>query len=174
LQAGADVDADDGYSLGWASCHDYIEVIKVLLKYGADSNKEGCPLMSAVCSGKIERVKLILKYGAKVNNTEYDNLEIAVERGYMEILKILLNAGADLYAGNCQVLKTAIRENRIDFVKYFLDNYSNLVIHEFDMRDAIDNKQTEIVKMILGYTNVYMNDEYTMRLSNLLNEPDGS
>lgn len=80
-------------------------VVDLLLKKGADVNEtDGCntrPLDSAVASGSAPLVRLMLEKGAKVNS----GATPVLFRSYnlsVEILQMLLTAGADINARNAQ------------------------------------------------------------------------
>ena len=57
------------------------------------------PLMRAAWNGRVEEVRRLLKEGANVNETisllGYTPLLFAAERGHLDVIKVLLDAGAD-------------------------------------------------------------------------------
>ncbi|XP_020665581.3 ankyrin repeat and SOCS box protein 3 isoform X1 [Pogona vitticeps] len=80
-----------------------VECVAVLLKSGADPNEltndETTPLFLAVENGHIDVVKLLLQHGANINGShcwsEWNSLHEAVFQRYPEILRLLLDQGAD-------------------------------------------------------------------------------
>jgi ankyrin repeat protein len=76
-------------------------VVEVLLKAGADINKESdgwTPLFLVCHCGSVEIVKLLISYGVDVNKIEEESgmtpLEIARAEGHAVIMELLLKAGA--------------------------------------------------------------------------------
>jgi len=89
-------------ALGYAVDRVYIEIIKLLLEYGADPNKYSfgkSVLMCAIPGGNIELVKLLLEYGADPNVVAKDGhtpLTTWKERELFPVItKLLLDAGAN-------------------------------------------------------------------------------
>jgi hypothetical protein len=77
----------------------HADVLNVLLKAGADINKAWsdywAPLHSAAKSGQRECVEILINSGADVNmkDAAQTALDLAVERGHQDIVKILRDAG---------------------------------------------------------------------------------
>jgi hypothetical protein len=97
-----------GTGYGWGLIHQYSRfgvsmAVWLLLEKGSDvdarSGKPGdTPLISAVGFGRVDTVRLLLKWGAKVNAQGFRRrtaLMTASYCGNVEIIKALLNAGAD-------------------------------------------------------------------------------
>ena len=66
----------------WAACQvNNIEIVKLLLEYGADPNivkSDGCsPLWIAASKGYSECVQILIKYDANIDGT--DNLQVCNE-----------------------------------------------------------------------------------------------
>ena len=81
-----------------AVSHDHFEVSKLLLEKGAILNKKGSPLcwLSKTC--QLKMVKLLLDHGADLNQHDeegYTPLSIAAYHGRADIMKLLLDAGAE-------------------------------------------------------------------------------
>ena len=108
IDAGADCnkcDDDDGTTLFYATSavrRDKGDVVKLLLKGGADPNKESkkhgeTPLMRAAGRGSTETVKLLLNAGADVNKSDKSGrtpLHWAVLYGRKDMAKLLVASGA--------------------------------------------------------------------------------
>lgn len=106
-----------------------------LLKAGAYPNgfmsQEGLPLSHAVNSRSRKIVEILLDEGADVNKSgPYHGqtpLELAGEKGYVEIAKYLLDRGADVNKkGYWSPLETAISYGQLESVRLFLRHGANL------------------------------------------------
>jgi len=84
-------------ALYYATQRGYIEIVKELLKAGADVNI-GFSLLTASREGHTEIVRILLESGANVNIqnlTGNTALSLAINSNSEEIVKLLLQAGAD-------------------------------------------------------------------------------
>ncbi len=100
---GVDCLAGDGLApLHWSLAHDDLAVMEKLLALGAEPNvrsAEGAtPLMNAAQSNKIAHLKRLIQAGGDVNAGDgrgFTALHRAAEIGHEEIVRILLENGAD-------------------------------------------------------------------------------
>lgn len=114
----------------------HIDVCESLLKQGADANRMGSsylqPLQAAVMTGRLDFVKLLLAYGADPNlapaslqgegDTKKWPLGIAAARGYMEISKTLVDAGANVLKSDA--LSLAAGATKYEIVGFLLKKLS--------------------------------------------------
>jgi len=125
---GADANArdDDGLTaLMYAAMYAGADCVKLLLEKGADpnakSNSDVTALMLAI--GQAEKVRLLLAKGAEVNARSrqgHTALSVAAGReGSVEVIKLLLDNGADLTVGN--VLGAAARSGDIRVAQLLLE-----------------------------------------------------
>jgi len=111
---------------GCAGGHE--EVVRVLLNSGAnveDHNENGhTPLMEAASAGHVPVAKILLEHGAGINthSNEFKEsaLTLACYKGHLEMVRFLLEAGADQVSNNdCFILfctmysKDNIKWNRV-------------------------------------------------------------
>ena len=131
---GFDIDAFDekyaSWPIEWAiEFCDNLAIITLLLEKGVNPNNGGeyPPLWLAAAKGRIDLVNAFLKYGAdpSISSSEDDStpLMIASKKGYFEIAKVLLEAGANLRAedecGNT-ALEIALQQGHQELSDYLL------------------------------------------------------
>ncbi|KAL6916491.1 hypothetical protein ACHAP8_007090 [Fusarium lateritium] len=107
LDAGADINSDNGFALQTAAEHDHMDVVKLLLERGADINKlathdnmpEGTALQAAVEYGNDEIVDVLLEHGADPNlgggSNKYPIIG-AAKKMEEDIFEKLIKAKADV------------------------------------------------------------------------------
>jgi ankyrin repeat protein len=147
LENKADVNTADDYgstSLHWAAFWGHKDIVELLLKYGAKA------------------------YVNKANRRGDAPLIMAISNCHNEIVKLLLNAGADVNQkgehGNTPLFKAVISDNK-NIVEVLLDagadpnivdNSDNIPLH-----GAILNNQRDIIKLLLNARSlVNKADEY--------------
>ena len=96
---------DNSTPLHLASGHGYVEVVRVLLKHGADVTHQDehglTPLHRASQHGHLEVVCVLLEHGATANSSDYSNwtpLHGASQDGHLEMVRVLLEHGANVHA----------------------------------------------------------------------------
>lgn len=136
LAGGADIDSDEGYGL--TPLHTAVKfkqtaAVRILLDHNADVNKvgdKGSALGHAVELGEEEIVNMLLSKGALVDGNEGPKhlipLQAAVFKGYERLVKVLIDAGADVNgldeAGLSPTpLRYACQVNREDIARLLLE-----------------------------------------------------
>lgn len=99
LAKGMDVNLCHGITLYWASCYNQLNIVKYLLASKADINAHDpeqvvVSLRGAARNGATETVQYLLEAKADVAIGGHDALLEAKEKGYDEITKMLIDAGA--------------------------------------------------------------------------------
>jgi len=140
LAAGADVNAkSSSYSdstgprsytaLYFASKRGHLPIVKALLATGAKVNISGTesPLAAAASGGHLEIVKELQKVGSAPNTVNNNRgcsgnnaLAEAVRSGNVEVVKTLINGGANVNSAGCDhtpILKHAIFAKNIEIIK---------------------------------------------------------
>ena len=90
----ADVLENDNYPLELASKKGYTEIVKILLEAGVstqDSTDEGYCLRLAAYNGYTEIASMLIQSGANPVADNYLALKLALEKGNMEIVELLLD-----------------------------------------------------------------------------------
>lgn len=113
-----------------------LELVKLLLKHGADVNLKGevrdPPLKWALSKRKpnIELVKLLCKNGANVNQRLYSTVEsyplmMAVRTGSIETVKTLIEHGASLTSKDCSMdaLVEAVKKDNEKMAEFLIKEY---------------------------------------------------
>lgn len=101
LRDGADVNGEAaflGSPLKAVVERDNVEMIRLLVRHGADINRHGDSLlMTAIERGKPETVRALVDLGADVNRRHHSDtpLGVAVAQGKSDLVKLLLDAKAD-------------------------------------------------------------------------------
>jgi ankyrin repeat protein len=130
-----------------ASRYNNLEVVQLLLQYGARANSEplgeairrghisvvrllsdsmgrvfSSDLTLAAQAGHVEVIRFLLDRGANVSVDDNVSLVLAVTRGYLDVVKLLLERGADLTARNGEILSYPIREEHLETLKFLLSH----------------------------------------------------
>lgn len=124
LEYGADANAQSSAGntpLMYACNGGHEEIVKILLEQGAnieDHNENGhTPLMEAASSGHVNIAKILLDKGAGINthSNEFKEsaLTLACYKGHLEMVKFLLEAGAD-HEHKTDEMHTALMEASMD------------------------------------------------------------
>ncbi|ETS82683.1 hypothetical protein PFICI_04559 [Pestalotiopsis fici W106-1] len=132
LEKGADVNPSDEFTpLGSAAFHGHKEIVCSLLDKGANvdamiaSASDRTPLALAAAQGHEAVVRILLKHGAAVNDKNGARMLFDVVEGqYLEILELLLGAGANYLATDDygrSLLTWAIILNHCRVVDFLLD-----------------------------------------------------
>ncbi|KAJ7595588.1 ankyrin repeat-containing protein [Mycena floridula] len=101
----------------------HLETVKFILEHGVDVNAKagwwGCALAAAAAEGKIELVKYLLNHGADPNAHD-DILNYAIHGG-LEIVKMLIDKGANLQVQGEDALYNAVTNRKLDIVKLLIE-----------------------------------------------------
>jgi ankyrin repeat protein len=73
-------------------------------------------------NGHIEVVKLLIGAGADVTADDNEAIRFASENGHIEVVKLLIGAGADVTADDNEAIRFASENGHIEVVKLLIDN----------------------------------------------------
>ena len=98
--------------------------------------------------GRLEVIKLLLEAGADVNAN--NNLALGASRkGHLEVVKVLLEAGADVHAEDDYALRRASRNGNLEVVRCLLDAGANVyAFDKYSERWAMRNGHFVVVKLL--------------------------
>jgi len=174
IDGGTNIDEESAYgwtALMFASWQGHEEVVRVLLKVGADTDHEsgrvpsrfetttGHPpttaLAEAIRDEHFGVANILVDHGASPNPAA---LALAAQKGNTLLLEKLLKKGADLNVPNnserfSTALSAAAGEGSLEMVKWLLGKGTdiNLLAHgKTALEDAVGEDRVEIVRYLLG------------------------
>ena len=138
-------------ALRLAATHHHFEIVKLLLENGNDG---GSALQQAVDWCDLEGTKFLLENGVNVNLEEDGKtaLEYATSRGHVEVVRLLLDHGADINAQGGAALLQAVLHHHLEVVKLLLNHGAEVNVRGRDycttpLQLAIYH--VEIIKLLL-------------------------
>ena len=119
LKNGANVNDDE--ALRFCSLKNNINMLKILLDYGADHDKL---FKNFIYQNNLDISKYLLSYGIDVNKYKIllDICLISKNDDYYDAVKLLLENGVDLKNHNTNPISWCIRKNNIRIIKLFIEN----------------------------------------------------
>lgn len=112
IAAGADLHDDDDEALVLAATAGHAQVVNVLIAAGADVDAQGgAALLNAVDNNMTEVVRVLLEADACTNASA---LVMACKKGNLEIVELLLDAGADVRAHSYEAVRAALRHRPVN------------------------------------------------------------
>lgn len=87
---------------------------------------EGTSLQAASTQGHGDVVRLLLDHGANVHKDQDKALVLAVQHGHPDVVKLLIASGADINSGHGGALFTSLHHGNIEIAKIILETDPNL------------------------------------------------
>ena len=123
--------------------------------------------------GCVRVVRYILNNGFDVNKkinfnySSYVLLTYCSQYGYIEVVKLLLEKGANIHADDDYALRWSARNEHIEVVKLLLEKGANIhADNDYALRWSAKNGHIEVVKLLLEKgANIHADDDYALRLS---------
>jgi len=148
---------------GALAYQDNVEMLKVFLAHGLKLIKTDYDILnSAAGRGDAEAVRILLDLGFKVKGALGGKTLIdAAHGGNLEVVKLLINAGADLnatdsdttyYVEHFSALTNAAERGNTEIVKLLLDSGADIkILNDKAHRMARKNGHTETLELIKDY-----------------------
>ena len=150
-----------------------IQIANCLIEAGARVNsllhrdKYRAPLVTAVLLGSFELVDLYIRHNVDVNATVYyaynsktttTALSLAAKKGYSDIVRRLLNAGADLNPFGPTIFRTplagAIESENVELVELLISRGAN--VDDISALDVVEGGTTSPLCIAAAQTSLYM------------------
>ena len=104
-----------------------IETIEALIQEGVIFEPyKNFMLYEAASRGCLDIVKYLVEHGADIHDGDYDTICCASKYGHLEIVEYLVEHGADIYAWDDYPLRWASYNGHFDVVKYLVEQGSNI------------------------------------------------
>ncbi|KAJ7595602.1 ankyrin repeat-containing domain protein [Mycena floridula] len=137
-------------ALSQAAQEGHLEIVKFILEHGVDVNAKagwrGCALGAAAAEGKIEVVEYLLNHGADPN--AHGNILRSAVYGGLEIVKMLIDKGANLQVQGEAALENASRNGKLDIVKLLIEKGVSPKNRQIPWRACYDG-HLEVVKVLV-------------------------
>lgn len=151
IDAGIDVRIKDNEAIFKASSYNQLEVLKLLIKHGADvnatSNYGECPLYKACDMGYVEIAKYLLDAGADVS-VHTKALYRATFYKHSDIVKLLLDNGA---TATTETIDFAILKNNSQIVKLLFEAGADPTVNFYtNLAQARKNNNRLIENLLLS------------------------
>lgn len=138
---------------------DGLKIAQMLLQNGADLNhQKGRLLRGACCGGNLDVVKELLKRGVDVNGSEHENcytaLNLALRHRHENIVRLLLEKGAEPKGGKESALYSACDGGNPDLVKVLLEHKADVNGRSYDqtaLYQAVCSNQERTVQLLLEH-----------------------
>lgn len=144
-----------------ASANNHMEIVKLLLAYGANVNGGGWivgyPLIEASREGHLEIAKLLLDKGADVNimsDEGFTALDAAIVKNQVEVVQLLLNKGANpnRYVAGATPLYDAAGYGYTKIVGLLIEHGADINAKSFGratpLAIAIQNNHLDVVNLL--------------------------
>jgi len=119
---------------------------------------------------KIEWIKIIFDNGfsetSEIDIFAFDNalLKYSAGDGLIEIVKYLVEKGADVHVNNDEALKFASFKGRLEVVKYLVENGADVHIYDYALRYASIKGHFEIVRYLVeNGADIHVNNDEALK-----------
>lgn len=162
LENGADINAksSEGTPLYEAAAKGKIDIVKLLVEKGADINIASdrmTALHIAAYRGKFDVLKLLVQEGGDVNLKTEDGKTVlyeAIRGGHSNIVKWLIDRGADVQACDPSIVRYAVLGCDLDTVKLLMDKGAKINANSLEdegtaLHSAVSHHKGDVVRLLL-------------------------
>lgn len=146
--------------LCYSAAHGHLEMVQLLLAYGANVHaKNDRAIIASSCEGHITIVKLLSDYDMFI--TPPDALIGAATYGHYDVLKLLLDKGADVHANDDMALLRSALNYHPKCVRLLLDYGANIhANNDIVLRECAKKKSKIMVKLLISNgANIHVNND---------------
>lgn len=133
-------------------------------------------IAEAVNRNNVEAVRLFSKYNliSNVYGVLDDMLNVAVEKGNVEMIQTLLDAGADIHASNDHALESAAANGNNQVVELLLEAGADIhASGDQPLYEAVYNNHDEVVATLLAHSKTHGRYE-SAKIEDLINDANDS
>ena len=141
-----------GPALTYASENGHLDVVKVLLAYGADVHANNGALWLASRGGHLAVVEVLLARGANVHADNDRALSGASRNGHLAVVEVLLAHGADVHADDDCALRAASASGNAAVVQVLLAHGADVHANDDEaLVKASGNGHLAVVEVLLAH-----------------------
>ena len=153
LLKGEAVNNDIDCSLRWSVFNNYLEVVKFLVRKGANihaHNDEALRESSRL--GHFEIVKFLVTQGANIHADDDYPLRGAAAEGHLEIVKFLVTHGASIHANNAHALRRSAVLGHLEIVKFLITQGANIHANDDEaLKMSASNEHYDVWKVLSAF-----------------------
>jgi ankyrin repeat protein len=151
-----------------ASENGYLDIVKILIKYGADVQAyNNYAVIWASINYHLDVVEYLIDHGADIHTGNDFLLRNAAFYGHLDVVKYLIAHGADIHAQDDHALRLASQHCHLPVVEYLLSHGAN--VHGYNDRAlslASENGHLAIVECLIKHgVDIHANNDWALRLS---------
>ena len=147
-----------------------IDGVKIAIERGADINYIDCLALKYACdNGYYDIAKYLIDNGANIRpeNKSHNLLTLASEKGYNDILGLLINKGLSVHINYDEPLIKSIKGGHLETVKFLLKRGCNIhTMNDTPIINACFYGHTDIVNFLLDKgVDINVDNGYPLRVS---------
>ena len=140
VSLGADITAQDNYSVRVASGNGHLETVKYLVSLGADiTAQDNYSVRWASANGHLDVVKYLVSLGADITAQNNYSVRVASDNGHLNVVKYLVSLGANITDRKNAAVCYAASSGHFDVVKYLVSLGADITAQDYSIRVASEN-----------------------------------